>query len=90
MKDLIDAYLTELAKVVTRLPRDTIQTVVRELQQARERRAQVLLLGNGGSAATASHMANDLNKLATIPGQPRFRAIALSDNIPLDKSTGTT
>jgi D-sedoheptulose 7-phosphate isomerase len=79
---LIDTYLTELAEVVARMPRDTIQAVVRELQRARERRAQIFLLGNGGSAATASHMANDLNKLTIAPGQPRFRAIALSDNVP--------
>jgi D-sedoheptulose 7-phosphate isomerase len=79
---LIDTYLTELAEVVARMPRDTIQAVVRELQRARERRAQIFLLGNGGSAATASHMANDLNKLTIVPGQPRFRAIALSDNVP--------
>jgi D-sedoheptulose 7-phosphate isomerase len=39
-------------------------------------------MGNGGSAATASHMANDLNKLAIVPEQPRFRAISLSDNVP--------
>jgi D-sedoheptulose 7-phosphate isomerase len=79
---LIDSYLVELAEVVARLPRDAIRDVVDELQSARERRAHIFILGNGGSAATASHMANDLNKLTIVPGQPRFRAIALSDNVP--------
>jgi D-sedoheptulose 7-phosphate isomerase len=81
-EELIDAYLTELAEVISRMPQDAIRAVVCELQRARECRAQIFLLGNGGSAATASHMANDLNKLAIVPGQPRFRAIALSDNVP--------
>jgi D-sedoheptulose 7-phosphate isomerase len=40
------------------------------------------LIGNGGSAATASHMMNDLLKCTLVPGQPRFRAIALTDNVP--------
>lgn len=43
----------------------------------------IFIAGNGGSAATASHFANDLNKGANVPNQPRFRAIALSDNVPL-------
>jgi D-sedoheptulose 7-phosphate isomerase len=40
------------------------------------------VIGNGGSAATASHMMNDLMKCTLVPGQPRFRAIALTDNVP--------
>jgi D-sedoheptulose 7-phosphate isomerase len=48
----------------------------------------IFIAGNGGSAATASHMANDLNKGATRPGQARFRAIALTDNVPLITAWG--
>ncbi len=43
----------------------------------------IFIAGNGGSASTASHLANDLNKGAAVPGQTRFRAIALTDNVPL-------
>ncbi len=49
---------------------------------------EIFILGNGGSAATASHMANDLNKGASVPGQPRFKAIALTDNVPLMTAWG--
>ena len=48
----------------------------------------MFLLGNGGSAATASHMMNDLNKFTNVPGKPRFRAIALTDNVPLLTAVG--
>jgi mannose-1-phosphate guanylyltransferase/phosphomannomutase len=37
-------------------------------------------MGNGGSAALASHMALDINKMGSVPGQPRMRMISLSDN----------
>jgi D-sedoheptulose 7-phosphate isomerase len=43
----------------------------------------VYIMGNGGSAATASHMANDLSKGTLVPGAPRFKALALTDNVPL-------
>ncbi len=81
--DPVESYLTQVAGVVTDLPRDQIWAVIRALLDAWRRGARVFLLGNGGSAATASHMANDLNKLTIVPGQPRFKAIALSDNVAL-------
>lgn len=43
----------------------------------------IFTMGNGGSAATASHFACDLAKGAIVPGGPRFRVVALTDNIPL-------
>jgi D-sedoheptulose 7-phosphate isomerase len=52
------------------------------LLEARASGRRVYLFGNGGSAATASHMANDLNKQCNVAGQRRFRAIALNDNVP--------
>jgi D-sedoheptulose 7-phosphate isomerase len=81
--DMVEAYLTQLAKVVAEMPRDQIWDVIYALIDVWQRRARVFLLGNGGSAATASHMAYNLNKLIIVPGQPRFKAIALTDNVPL-------
>jgi D-sedoheptulose 7-phosphate isomerase len=39
-------------------------------------------MGNGGSAATATHLVGDLMKAASQGKNPRFRAICLSDNLP--------
>jgi D-sedoheptulose 7-phosphate isomerase len=86
--DLVDLYLSELEDVIHRLPREDIQAVVEALMAAWRARRQVLIVGNGGSAATASHMMNDLNKFASVPGRPRFRAIALTDNVPLLTAVG--
>ncbi len=80
--DLIDTYLTELEDVVRAISRADVQAVVMALLENWRGRRQVFILGNGGSAATASHMANDLNKFTIVEGQPRFRAMALTDNVP--------
>ncbi|MFC2002735.1 SIS domain-containing protein [Chloroflexota bacterium] len=50
------------------------------LEKAYTERRQAFLAGNGGSAATASHMANNLMKTAEIGGRQGFRPMALSDN----------
>ena len=39
-------------------------------------------MGNGGSAATASHFVGDLSKGTIVADFPRFKAIALTDNVP--------
>ena len=56
--------------------------MVEILDRARAEKRRVFIFGNGGSAATASHFACDLNKGATCSGRPRFKAMALSDNLP--------
>jgi D-sedoheptulose 7-phosphate isomerase len=49
------------------------------LYEAFNRRAQIFIMGNGGSASTASHFATDLNKLKKNNGLTG-RAISLCDN----------
>jgi D-sedoheptulose 7-phosphate isomerase len=83
LDDPIDAYLIGMAAVVADLSRAEIWSAVDLLVDAGRRRARIYIVGNGGSAATASHMANDLCKQASVPGQPMLRAIALTDNMPL-------
>ena len=86
--DAVEIYLTELTEMVRQMPQTEIWGVLRVLLDAWRRGSRVFLLGNGGSAATASHMANDLNKYTIVPGQPRFKALALSDNVPLMTAWG--
>lgn len=81
--DTIDTYLDEFEEVIHNLSRADIRAVADELFAAWRARRQIFILGNGGSAATAAHMANDLNKYAGGEGRRRFRALALSDNVSL-------
>jgi D-sedoheptulose 7-phosphate isomerase len=69
--------------VLESMPVAEIGATIRLLTEAREHDRQIFLIGNGGSAATASHFANDLAKGARQPGSRLFRVIALTDNVPL-------
>ena len=81
--ETISAYLSDVRSTLTNLPLDRIERVVRLLRDARSHRRRVFLFGNGGSAATASHLACDLTKGTSTNGRPRLRAMALTDNMPL-------
>lgn len=79
----IQRYLDEMKYMLDALPLERIQDVVDVLLSANYVGSTVFILGNGGSAATASHFACDLAKGTITPGRPRFRVIALTDNMPL-------
>jgi len=48
---------------------DEIQKAINTLRDAKERGAQVFIFGNGGSAATSIHFANDIVKMCGIVAQ---------------------
>jgi D-sedoheptulose 7-phosphate isomerase len=65
------------------IDRAAVEEVVELLDSARRNHARVYIVGNGGSAATASHMACDLAKTVGDGELGGLRAIALSDSSPL-------
>lgn len=76
-------YFEELQQVVVGLPHAAINQIADTLVKANEIGRIVYLFGNGGSAALASHLACDLGKgTAYCNGGKRFRALALTDNLP--------
>ncbi len=79
----IESYLAELQKTVANLPADLIDQIVDTLLACAERGNRVFMFGNGGSASTASHFACDLSKNTIVPGAPRFKVFALTDNVEL-------
>lgn len=74
-------YAAELAGVLADLPWQKIDQVAYLLHEARLLRKRIFVVGNGGSASTASHMACDLNKNTVAPGYPRFMVMSLVDNM---------
>lgn len=76
-------YLQEVHDLVATLDGSAVPDVIELLLRARQHGRHIFVCGNGGSAATASHFVNDLNKGANVSGQRRFRAIGLVDNTPL-------
>ncbi len=59
-----------------------IEPFVMELYTAYQDETTIFIIGNGGSAANASHFAQDLAKgtLSTISQKKRIRAVSLTDN----------
>ncbi len=76
-------YLEQMQQILAALPTEEIRRAMEVLRHARQRGAQVFTMGNGGSAANASHIACDLSKSCIRDGLPRFRVISLVDNVPL-------
>lgn len=72
------AYLDHVSGVLERVDAASVAAVVQALDDARRRGATIYLLGNGGSAALASHLASDLQGL---PGAPAVRAWCLADSV---------
>ena len=83
MRDYVKEYIDRLAEGLRQIDPAAIEAIVKALDTARQEERTIFLIGNGGSAATASHMANDLQKLATGKKTPPYRAVALTDNVPL-------
>lgn len=83
MSEQVTRYLSSLATVLAQLPIEPIDRLIDLLHQARLEERQVFLLGNGGSAATASHFCCDLAKNTIAEGVPPYRAISLVDNSAL-------
>jgi D-sedoheptulose 7-phosphate isomerase len=74
-------YITLLQQTIDQLPKDKIVRVIDLLYSARFSGRQVFIMGNGGSASTASHFVCDLSKNTRREGWPRYKVIGLSDNI---------
>ena len=60
-----------------------LQHVLSLLEEAYHKDHRIFIMGNGGSAATASHFALDLAKNTIASGAPRLKAISLTDHVPL-------
>ena len=79
----IHRYIEDLKHTLTCLPEDRIEQVVQILQEVRLNNQQVFIMGNGGSASTASHFVCDLGKNTRINGVPNFRVMGLTDNMAI-------
>ena len=74
-------YVSKVVSYMSQIDLSAVTRVFAILKQARDNGATVFVAGNGGSAATASHWANDLGKATKRSGQAFIRVICLNDNI---------
>jgi D-sedoheptulose 7-phosphate isomerase len=77
-------YLTRLSELLLLIPERSMAAAIDLLLEAQDRGRRVYIMGNGGSAATSAHLANDLmKKTSHVPGARPLRAFAVADNVPL-------
>jgi D-sedoheptulose 7-phosphate isomerase len=79
----IKRYINELKSTLDLMPVPMIDQVVNLLHNARLQNRQIFIMGNGGSASTATHFVCDLAKNTRRPGWPHFRTIGLTDNMAI-------
>lgn len=85
IKKSAEKYINELKKILDKISIDNIKLVVDMIHNAYNDNKQIFILGNGGSAATASHFACDLGKGTLAPKDntdiKRFKVTSLTDNV---------
>ncbi len=81
---LIKNYIQRLKNALDSTDISTINKIMELLICARDKRKQIFIMGNGGSGATASHIAGDFNKGLSLgrPEEKRYKFISLTDNLP--------
>ena len=73
-------YFERLRQILDGIDHSEIEGFVDLLLQARQSNRNIFFVGNGGSAATSSHFANDLS-IGTRQQEKSFKVISLVDNI---------
>ena len=81
MKQWIAEYIKAQKAAHDSIPQDAVAQLVEMLRDALKQNRQILVFGNGGSAANASHFATDLGKGASDKAGKRFRVLSLNDNV---------
>jgi len=79
----LEEHISEVQQVLSKIPISTIERVVQIVLEAYHRHGHLYILGNGGSASTATHFACDLSKATIVEGRARLRVTSLTDNIAL-------
>lgn len=78
----IAAYFEREKQVLDLIDKSSLSEVMNILEQARLDGRHIFIMGNGGSAATASHYCCDFNKGISLYKDKRYRMICLNDNVP--------
>ncbi len=75
-------YLSGLGQVLDGFDFSCFDRIVARILDAYQRGARIFVMGNGGSASTASHFACDVNKGCCLDLPRKFKVICLNDNLP--------
>jgi D-sedoheptulose 7-phosphate isomerase len=79
----LEDHISDVRRVLSEIPSEAVERVVEVILDAHRQMRHVYIIGNGGSASTASHFACDLSKATIVEGQRRLRVTSLTDNMAL-------
>ena len=74
-------FLARMAELMKTIDIEAIAKVVDAIDRAQQENRAIFCIGNGGSAAVASHIVNDLCPNSLVKGKRGFRAFSLTDNV---------
>ena len=80
-------YSMRISSGLKTVSKKELDNAVESIYKTAEHGGQIWLIGNGGSAATASHFATDLSRCTSKTGQP-LKVISLCDNTGLITAIG--
>ena len=80
---LVTDYINELKRCFDCVNEEKVQSMIDTILGAYVNGRNIFILGNGGSASTATHFACDLGKGTASEGKPRLKAMSLTDNVAL-------
>jgi D-sedoheptulose 7-phosphate isomerase len=77
------SYLSKLCDLINTVDIQIIEDIIDVLVETGDRDGSIYFIGNGGSAATAIHYANDIRIGTRRNGARPLRAISLADNLSI-------
>ena len=82
-KEQIKEYLAKEVSILNKLNIEELNTAMNAINDAWQSGANIYIMGNGGSSATASHFVCDFNKGISCETGKKFKLVCLSDNTPI-------
>lgn len=79
--DFVQRYREQVSACIAKIDMGQVGKLCHILVAARDRGNRIYVIGNGGSAAAASHFACDLGKTASLPAKVPFPVVAIGDNV---------
>src|SRR5271169_4160627 len=86
--DFMKQYCMYLHELLMNIEKEKLENAVKCIYDARQRGATIFFAGNGGSAATASHFAQDLAEIGKKAKAENFRSLSLTDNVSFITALG--
>lgn len=81
IQELTCDYIGRVRTVLDSIAAENVEQIARLLLECHRNGRTIFVIGNGGSASTASHMGCDLSKATASAGRSRLRVVSLTDNM---------